>query len=242
MSDSSTETTETEREETTAVEEETSETGGEVPAGSETPNEARDALEAAVAEHPEEVVAFVERLGLLNELLDTTQLATSALDDEMVTKLASTSSLLAESADGLATRETAQLATSVGENAADLDSALQTLVRLQQTGTLDELAQAADAITLATSALDDEMVMKLAKTGSSLGEVADTASDPETVQAIQTMLRAMGEAGSEPPKRTGTLGMVRQLRDPEVQRGMNFLLALARGIGNDIDTVGRTRK
>ncbi|WP_396610313.1 DUF1641 domain-containing protein [Haloferax sp. S1W] len=200
-----------------------------------TETEARKALEAAVEAHPEEVVAFVERLGLVNELLDTTQLATAAMDDEMVTSLADTSSLLLESADGLATRETASLATSVGENAEDLESALQTLVRLEQTGTLDELAQIADAVTLLTAAMDDEMVADLAKTGSSLGEVADTASDPDTVRAIQTMLRGMGEAGSEPPKRTGTIGMVRSLRDPEVQRGMHFLLALARGIGSDLD-------
>ncbi|SEK45587.1 DUF1641 domain-containing protein [Haloferax larsenii] len=195
----------------------------------------REALEAAIAEHPEGVVAFVERVGLVNELLDTTQLATAAMDDEMVTRLAGTSSLLLESADGLATRETASLASSVGENAEDLESALQTLVRLEQTGTLDELAQIADAVTLLTAALDDEMVATLAKTGSSLGEVADTASDPDTVRSIQTMLRGMGDAGSEPPKQTGTLGMVRSLRDPDVQRGMHFLLALARGIGSDLD-------
>ncbi|WP_411962761.1 DUF1641 domain-containing protein [Haloferax sp. YSMS24] len=224
MSDSSTETTEQRPEEPTE--------SGESPQA----DEVRNALETAVAEHPDEVLAFVERLGLLNELIDATSLATSAMDDEMVTKLAGTSSLLMESADGLATREMSHLAGEVGENAGELESALQKLVRLEQDGTLDELAQAADAITLATSAMDDEMVMKLAKTGSSLGEVADTASDPDTVRAIQTMLRAMGEAGSEPPKRTGTIGMVRQLRDPEVQRGMNFLLALARGIGADLDT------
>ena len=223
MSDQTTETTERDAEETMVSDE------------SPQADEVRDALEAAVAEHPDEVLAFVERLGLLNELIDATSLATSAMDDEMVTKLAGTSSLLMESADGLATREMSHLAGEVGENAGELESALQKLIRLERDGTLDELAQAADAITLATSAMDDEMVTKLAKTGGSLGEVADTASDPDTVRAIQTMLRAMGEAGSEPPKRTGTIGMVRQLRDPEVQRGMNFLLALARGIGADID-------
>ncbi|WP_416839052.1 DUF1641 domain-containing protein [Haloferax sp. DFSO52] len=224
MSDSSTETTTEDRQEQIESDE------------SPQVDEVRDALEAAVAEHPDEVLAFVERLGLLNELLDATSLATSAMDDEMVSKLAGTSSLLMESADGLATREMSHLAGEVGDNAGELEGALQKLIRLERDGTLDELAQAADAITLATSAMDDEMVMKLAKTGSSLGEMADTASDPDTVRAIQTMLRAMGTAGSEPPKRTGTLGMVRQLRDPEVQRGMNFILALARGIGADLDT------
>ena len=192
---------------------------------------AREALEAAVAEHPEEVVAFVERLGLVNELLDTTALATAALDDEMVMRLAGTSSLLAESADGLATPETARLAASVGENAEDLEGALETLVRLERAGTLEELAELADAATLLTAALDDEMVVRLARTGSSLGEVADTAAEPDTVRGIQRLLDAVGEAGGEPPEAVGAVGLVRALRDPEIKRGMGFLLALARGLG-----------
>jgi uncharacterized protein YjgD (DUF1641 family) len=195
------------------------------------PEAAREALERAVAEHPEEVLAFVERLGLLNELLDTTSLATAALDDEMVTRLAGTSSLLAESADGLATPGTARLAASVGENAEDLEGALETLVRLERAGTLDELAELADAATLLTAALDDEMVMRLARTGSSLGEVADTAAEPETARGIQRLLGAVGEAGGESPEAVGAVGLVRALRDPEVKRGMGFLLALARGLG-----------
>jgi uncharacterized protein YjgD (DUF1641 family) len=197
----------------------------------ETQEAAREALEAAVAEHPEEVVAFVERLGLVNELLDTTALATAALDDEMVMRLAGTSSLLAESADGLATPETARLAASVGENAEDLEGALETLVRLERAGTLEELAELADAATLLTAALDDEMVVRLARTGSSLGEVADTAAEPDTVRGIQRLLDAVGEAGGEPPEAVGAVGLVRALRDPEVKRGMGFLVALARGLG-----------
>ncbi|MEF8790526.1 MAG: DUF1641 domain-containing protein [Haloarculaceae archaeon] len=192
---------------------------------------ARRALETAVAENPEEVVAFVERLGLLNELLDTTALATSAMDDEMVMRLAGTSSLLAESADGLATPETARLAASVGENAEDLEGALETVLRLERAGTLEELAELADAATLLTSAMDDEMVMRLARTGSSLGEVADTAAEPETARGIQRLLDAVGEAGGEPPEPVGAVGLLGALRDPEVKRGMGFLVALARGLG-----------
>lgn len=193
---------------------------------------AREALEEAIAENPEEVVAFVERLGLVNDLLDTTSLATAALDDRMVQELSSTSSLLLESADGLATPETARLAGSVGENAADLEAALETLVRLQRAGTLDELAQLADGLTLATAALDDEMVQTLARTGSRLGEVVDTAAEPETARGIERALRAVGEAEASEPAPLGAVGLVRALRDEEVRRGMGFLVALARGLGH----------
>lgn len=199
---------------------------------------AREALEEAIAEHPEEVVAFVERLGLVNDLLDTTSLATAALDDRMVMELADTSSLLLESADGLATPETARLAGSVGENAADLDAALETLVRLQRSGTLDELAGLADGLTLATAALDDEMVQSLARTGSRLGEVVDTAAEPETARGLERALRAVGEAEASNPEPLGAMGLVRALRDEEVRRGMGFLVALARGLGHADDATG----
>jgi uncharacterized protein YjgD (DUF1641 family) len=234
MSDQHTET-ETETEGATDAEASTgaNERGEDIRAG-----EAREALETAVAEHPEEIVAFVERLGLVNELLDTTALATAALDDEMVARIAGTSSLLVESADGLATPETARLAASVGENAEDLEGALETLVRLERTGTLAELAELADAATLLTAALDDEMVARLARTGSSLGEVADTAAEPETARGIQQLLGAVGEAGDEPPEAVGAVGLVRALRDPEVKRGMGFLVALARGLGR-VEEEGR---
>jgi len=232
-------TTETETEETTEPTEPTEPTetaGADVDSTADadepsTEAATREALETAVAEHPEEVVAFVERLGLVNELLDTTALATAALDDEMVVRLAGTSSLLAESADGLATPGTARLAASVGENADDLEHALETLLRLERAGTLAELAELADAVTLLTAALDDEMVVRLARTGCSLGEMADTAAEPETARGIQRLLAAVGEAGGEPPEEVGAVGLVRALRDPEVRRGMGFLLALARGLG-----------
>jgi len=84
-------------------------------------SETREALEAAIEENPEEVARLVERLGLVNEILDVTELASGALTDEMVQELAGTSAMLLESADGLATPETAELAETVGTNATDLN-------------------------------------------------------------------------------------------------------------------------
>ncbi|MFB6161702.1 MAG: DUF1641 domain-containing protein [Haloferacaceae archaeon] len=204
-------------------------------AGAALDDETRAALEAAVAENPEAVVAFVQRLDLVNDLLVTTELATAAMDDEMVTRLAGSSSLMLESVDGLATRETAALASSVGDSADDLESALETVLRLERAGTLDELAELADAAALVTAALDDEMVTSLASTGGSLGEVADAASDPETVRGVRTLLRAVGEASRDPPERVGLLGLLRSFRDAAVRRGIGFLLAVARGVGRDLD-------
>lgn len=103
---------------------------------------------------------------------------------------------------------------------------------LRRLGQVNDLL---DTLDLATAALDDEMVRTLARTSASLGEVADAAADPDTVQGIETTLDALGEASATEPGRVGTIGMLRALRDPDVQRGMGFLLAIARATGEGLD-------
>ncbi|SDF88731.1 Uncharacterized conserved protein YjgD, DUF1641 family [Halorubrum xinjiangense] len=200
---------------------------------SETERSESTDLEAAIAENPEAVAAFVERLDAVNELLDVLSLGEGALSDEMVRELSATGSTLAESADGLATDETVALAEAVGENGEELRAALDTLLTLQRSGTLNELAEVAAVGSLATAALDDEMVTSLAGTGAALGEVAQTAADDDTRDGVETLLKSVGEAESESPERVGAVGLLRGVRDPEVQYGLGYLLAVASAIGRE---------
>ncbi|AEM59198.1 hypothetical protein HISP_18485 (plasmid) [Haloarcula hispanica N601] len=190
-------------------------------------------LEAAIQQNPEAVAEFVEHLDAVNELLDVLSLGESALSDEMVRELSATGSTLAESADGLATDETVSLAETVGENGDELQDALETLLALQRSGTLDELAELAEVGSLATAALDDEMVTSLAGTGAALGEVAQTAADDDTRDGIETLLAGLGEAEREPAEPVGPVGLLRGLRDPDVQYGLGYLLALAGAVGRE---------
>ncbi|QZX99177.1 DUF1641 domain-containing protein [Halobaculum rubrum] len=203
------------------------------PAQQEAESVDSDALEEAIAENPEAVAEFVQRLDAVNELLDVLALGEGALSDEMVRELSSTAGTLAESADGLATEETVALAAAVGDNGEELTEALDTLVTLQRSGTLDELAEIAEVGSLATAALSDEMVRSLASTGSGLGEVADTAADEDTREGIETLLDGVGDAEAEAPERVGAIGLARGIRDPEVQYGLGYLLALAGAIGRE---------
>lgn len=100
---------------------------------------------------------------------------------------------------------------------------------------LDSVAQLLDLLAFASEALDDEMVVLLARTADQLGEVADTASDPSTVQGLQSTMVAVGEAADEPPERVGTLGLLRALRDPDVQVGLGFLVAVSKALGRELD-------
>ncbi|WP_424005291.1 DUF1641 domain-containing protein (plasmid) [Haloarcula salina] len=187
----------------------------------------------AVAERPAEVARFLGNLEQVNDLLDGAALGTAAMDDEMVQTLARTGTNLGAAADGLATPETAQLGEATGENATELAEAIETLAELQRSGTLDDVLALADTLSLATAALDDEMVTNLAATGSRLGELADTAADEEVAQSLESMLAALGEAGEQPPASPGVLGLARAMRDPEVKAGLGFLLAVAKALGRD---------
>ncbi len=190
-------------------------------------------LETAIAQNPEAVAAFVERLDAVNELVDVLSLGESALSDEMVRELSATGATLAESADGIATDETVALAATVGENGDELREALETVLDLQRSGTLDDIAELGQVASLGSAALDDEMVASLAGTGAALGEVAHTAADDEARDGLQTVLSSLGAAEDAEPERVGALGLVRATRDPDVQRGLGYLLATARAIGAD---------
>jgi uncharacterized protein YjgD (DUF1641 family) len=190
-------------------------------------------LEAAIAQNPEAVAAFVERLDAVNELLDVLSLGESALSDEMVRELSDTGATLAESADGLATDETVGLAETVGQNGDELREALETVLALQRSGTLDDLAELGQVASLGSAALDDEMVTSLAGAGAALGEVAQTAADDDTRDGLQTVLSSLGAAEEADPDRVGALGLLRATRDPGVQRGLGYLLSVARAIGDE---------
>jgi len=189
-------------------------------------------LTEAIEENPEAVAEFVARLDRVNELLDVLELGTSALDDEMVTRLTSNGSTLAESADAMATDETVRLAEAVGRDGDELADAMATVAELQRNGTLDDLAALSDLLALANGALDDEIVMRLADTGTGLGELADTAADPDTARGLERMLDAVGDASTEEPEPVGALGLVKATRDPEVKRGLGYLVAIARALGS----------
>jgi uncharacterized protein YjgD (DUF1641 family) len=197
------------------------------PVGEDPPDE----LTEAIAENPEAVARFVQRLDTVNELLDVVELGEGALDDEMVASLVGTGSTLAEAGDGMATDETVRLAESVGANGDDLADALETLATLQRTGTLDDLVELAQVASLASSALDDEMVASLAGTGSSLGELAHVASEDDTARGMRRLLASVGDVEDAEVEGMGVVGLARSTRDPEVRHGLGYVVTLARALG-----------
>jgi len=110
---------------------------------------------------------------------------------------------------------------------------------------LDEVNDLLDILALGSAAVDDEMVVMLAETANNVGTLADTATEPETVRGLESVLHAVGDAAGdldEPPERLGPIGLLRALRDPEVQAGLGFLVAVSKGIGRDLERRSEMRQ
>ncbi|MDZ7849857.1 MAG: DUF1641 domain-containing protein [Halodesulfurarchaeum sp.] len=117
-----------------------------------------------------------------------------------------------------------------------IQEAADTMVELQQDGTLDDLTEAATAVSLLANALDDEMVVEAAGLANELGLVAGSANQPNVIRTLATMMDAMDEANAfEDPEQVGMFGAVGKMRDPDVQRGLGFLLEFLGALGRQIE-------
>lgn len=117
-----------------------------------------------------------------------------------------------------------------------IGEAADALIELQQDGTLEDLTEAATAISLLAEALDDEMVVEAAGLASELGLIAGSAAQPNTIRTLQAMMDAMDEAEAfEDPKQVGMIGAMGKMRDDDVKRGLGFLLDFLGALGRQID-------
>lgn len=95
--------------------------------------------------------------------------------------------------------------------------------------TVNELVEVAE---LGTAAMDDEMVAELARTGSSLGELADTAASDDTRDALQAVLCALGEANASGPVDRHDLWD--GIRSGELLTGIRYALAIVQSLGRAV--------
>ncbi|MFB6086210.1 MAG: DUF1641 domain-containing protein [Halodesulfurarchaeum sp.] len=184
----------------------------------------------------------LEQSGTLDDLAEAANvisLAKEAMEDEMVVSMMHMASRLAEAGDGLATDETVRMADTMGANAGDLETALEKMIVLEQDGTLDDLTEAANTISLASEALDDDMVSSVVGAAGQAGELLDSAAgEPQALRNLEVLMAALGDAAADPsesPEQVGMIGALRKMGDPDVQRGMGFMLRLAGALGENLE-------
>lgn len=191
-----------------------------------TPEDARRALDRAIEERPGEVIEFVENLGRANDALEGSRRArrrdrhrpTPA--EEFFDGFAETTTALFGAGTGAENPAAlAALATAVGTNAGDMERALRKLASLERNGTFRDLAEAGETLRQFEAELGEE--------------TAELFEDPVVAGEVGRMLRALQAAEDAPENRLSVLGFARELRNEEVQRGMGYLVALARELGRE---------
>jgi len=219
-----------------------------------TNGEGQSAIEAALAEHGEDLAGAIEGMDDLEGVVETAIIVAASANNEEVEHITDSTANLVEALDGLTTEEAATLATALGDTADDVADSLETVVRIQQEGHLDDLVRIATAF---ADALSPEEVEELATTletnGTDLVEALDVVLelqredhledlvalattlstleiDEDTVTGLNTVLAAVGEAErhSEP---VGLLGALGALRTPDARAGLGYLVAILKAQG-----------
>ncbi|OUM98541.1 MAG: hypothetical protein BAA04_11580 [Firmicutes bacterium ZCTH02-B6] len=116
----------------------------------------------------------------------------------------------------------------LNEQGESVARALTTLSRMEQEGTLEELAGALTLLKLLKDALTDDMVIGLARR---VERLAAVAADPAVSSLLERLPGALRAAESGTVSQEGAPGLTalwRQLGDPQVRRGLAYLLAVVK--------------
>lgn len=113
-----------------------------------------------------------------------------------------------------------------------LELALDTVAKWETDGTLENLDTLVHLFNAALNSMTPEIVDGLVGTLVGVMELGDQLLQSKLYKMAPELLTATEAILTEPPKsKLGVRQLVRTLREPEVQTGLNVMLALVREIG-----------
>lgn len=221
-----------------------------------TNGQGRTAIEDTIDEHGEDLATALDQVDHLDDLLTTTILVLASADEEEVEHVTDSTSNLVRAADNLTTDGAVTLAEELGESADDLTETLEAVIALQQQGHLDDFVAIAEAFAESLSPEEvEELAGMLEDNGAELVDALDVVLDlqregnlqglvdlakafsalevdPDTVEGINTVLGAVGDAQAEhDAEETSLLGTLWDLRSRDAVAGLNYLVSLLKAQG-----------
>lgn len=157
------------------------------------PSPGEAALDAALANHGEELAGLLDHTEDVTELIDLVVLTIAAADEDEVEQVTESLTHLIQAADAASTEETVALATAIGQHGSDTATALQTVLTLEQQDDLDDLVETASL--LAELEIDDTTVTGLNRVLDSLAAAEETAAPMGIIDSLRTMWTPEGRAG-----------------------------------------------
>ncbi|AGK60248.1 hypothetical protein Asulf_00214 [Archaeoglobus sulfaticallidus PM70-1] len=142
---------------------------------------------------------------------------------------------LANNADALISLSSGlgEILKNLAENKDDINGVIDKLVWLEKSGNLESILGFAALIKIFQDTLSDEVVAKNAEMISNIGLIASKFSSDNSLKLFNAIgdaiCRCSGEA--EP---VGLFGLLKALREPEVQKALGMLVKIAREMGKNI--------
>jgi len=120
------------------------------------------------------------------------------------------------------------VAETLAEHAESVARAVRILSRMEREGTLEELADLLTLVKLMKDALTDDMVVGLVRRAEGLAGAATDPALTELLQKAPGAVRAAQAAAARTAEPPGVMGLLKEMRDPQVRRGLAFLLSLVK--------------
>jgi uncharacterized protein YjgD (DUF1641 family) len=171
------------------------------------------------------------RVQAMEEAMAVGGAAAASVTPGMIDRLAALAERLGGVLDALTSPEMLALLEQVRTSAPALTRLLQRLDQLEQAGTLDVLLDLAGAVQAAGASLTDTMVHRAGNTLRVLLELGDLAMVSGLADKAPALMEALQQARADAAadsQRIGPLDLLRTLKEPEIQKSLKLLLAMAR--------------
>ncbi|MET1124875.1 MAG: DUF1641 domain-containing protein [Archaeoglobaceae archaeon] len=121
----------------------------------------------------------------------------------------------------------------IAENQEYLEEAIDKLVWLEKSGNLDALLGFSALIKLVQDSISDAVVERNMELLANLGLIATKFMSENALKLFNALGDAICRCEKE-PEPVGVIGLMKALREPEVQKALGMLLNIARELGKNI--------
>lgn len=166
-----------------------------------------------------------------NRIEEAAGLLTAGLDSmtpAIAQRLATTIAQMAELIDVINNDEMKNLMAGTAKAAESLERSIGTIKMLEESGTLATLVEIGDLANAITQSLTTSLVVRSLSPVLSLAEAGD--------QLLEEVRESAHESAKE-TRKLSIIALLRELQDPQVQKSLKFMLALARRLPGLLETL-----
>lgn len=174
---------------------------------------------------------MAEQPNLTSEAQVLAGAASASVTGAMVEHIAALAERSATALDTLTDPDVLALLQQLRQSAPNLTRTLKRVDDLATSGVLDTLLELAEVVHIARLSMSDTTVERLGDSVRTLAEVADTLMTsglPAAAPGLVAAVDAAREEAARNPESIGIFSLLRVLKEPQLQFGLKFMLALVR--------------